>query len=547
MKDTLLKLVDEYFDYTARRFPVMCASDEFHFMPRAQAASLYYDRLDDLSPDGIEESRFQLKEFQKRCDIVSRHEKDLESVIDLEMLKANIAGILIEFETKASWRYNPLLYLKIAFIGLDHALTKPASGKEERMERTSARLNAMPKLFSQAGENIDTIPEGYMQASLAMIGDCKAYIEQIGRWLSGEKTGSGLVTDLGKILFPLISLEKRLHGLAPIPNNQFQVISTLETTVKDHFLSARDLEEVFQIGRQEFRDCLEDLKKVRSEIDPSIDPNRTWQELYHGYNPTEVSDLDTLSLYKEEADRLTSFFAQRGLGSPDSGRRLKVVETPLYLSSVRGSASFSAAFSADCSEEDLFYITTSDQGKDLEAGRDLRKRLHREYKFLAAHETVPGHHLLDSVRRSLKNPVRRQIESPLFYEGWAYYTESLLGEYGYVKNPIERLVDLKRRLWRAARCQVDVGLNTGRLAKGNAIELLATAGFSRKEAEGQVERFRLNPGYQLCYTLGRYEIVRLRRQYTNRMTLDQFHRRLLEGGELPFHLIERRLEKEKKN
>ncbi len=521
----------------------MCASDEFHFMPRAQAASLYYGRLDDLSSDSIEESLFQLKEYQKRCDLLSRHENDLEGFIDLEMLKANIAGILIELETKASWRYNPLLYLKIAFIGLDHALTKPALKKGERQERTSTRLNVIPKLFAQAEENLDTITERYQQAGLAMISDCKAYIARIGRWLSDEKMDSGLGTDLGKVLCSLISFEKRLHDLAPIPNNQFQVVTTLETTVKDHFLSERDLEEIFQIGLEEWRDCLEALKKVQSEIDP----NRAWQELYHGYNPTEVVDLDTLSLYTEEADRLTSFFRRCGLGGPDSGRRLRVVETPLYLRSIRGSASFSAAFSADCSEEDLFYITTSDHGKDLEAGRDLKKMLHREYKFLAAHETVPGHHLLDSVRRSLKNPVRRQIESPLFYEGWAYYAESLLGEFGYIENPIERLVNLKRRLWRAARCQIDVGLNTGRLDKGNAIELLTKTGFSRKEAEGQVERFRLNPGYQLCYTLGRYEIMRLRREYANRMTLDQFHRQLLEGGELPFHLIERRVGRRRNN
>ena len=539
MKDTLSKLIDEYFDHTARRFPVMCASDEFHFMPRTQAASLYYDRLDDLSLAGLKESVFQLKEFQKRCDLLSLYENDLESVIDLEMLKANVAGILIELETKASWRHNPLLYLKIAFVGLDHALIKPASGEEERQERTSARLNAIPKLFSQAGENLNCIPVQYHRAGLMMIGDCKDYIDRIGSWLSVEKKDFGLITDLGKVLTSLISFKERLHGLAPITNNQFQVVSTLEATVKDHFLSERGLEEIFQIGRQEWLGCLEDLKKIQSEIDP----NRTWQELYHGYNPSEVVDLDTLSLYKDQADRLTSFFEQRGLSSPDSGRRLKVVETPLYLSSVRGSASFSAAFSADCTEEDLFYITTFGQGKDLGMRKDLKKRLHREYKFLAAHETIPGHHLLDSVRRSLTNPVRRQIESPLFYEGWACYAESLLVEYSYVKNPIERLVDLKRRLWRAARCQIDVGLNTGRLTKGNAIGMLMTAGFLRKEAEGQVERFRLSPGYQLCYTLGRYEIMRLRRKYNNGMTLDQFHKRLLEGGQLPFHLVERRLDR----
>jgi uncharacterized protein (DUF885 family) len=142
----------------------------------------------------------------------------------------------------------------------------------------------------------------------------------------------------------------------------------------------------------------------------------------------------------------------------------------------------------------------------------------------------------------LSNPLRSQIESPLFYEGWAYYVESLLVDYGYVEQPIECLVDLKRRLWRAARCRIDIGLAAGFMSMDDALDLLTTAGFSREEAVTQVERFRLNPGYQLCYTLGRYEIVRLRERHGSAMGLDRFHRTLLAGGEIPFHLLERKLE-----
>jgi len=73
------------------------------------------------------------------------------------------------------------------------------------------------------------------------------------------------------------------------------------------------------------------------------------------------------------------------------------------------------------------------------------------------------------------------------------------------------------------------------------MDLLTAAGFSREEAGNQIDRFRLNPGYQLCYSLGRYEIIRLREKYGNRLGRDRFHREILKGGELPFHLIEKRL------
>ena len=75
------------------------------------------------------------------------------------------------------------------------------------------------------------------------------------------------------------------------------------------------------------------------------------------------------------------------------------------------------------------------------------------------------------------------------------------------------------------------------------MELLTSTGFNREEARSQLDRFRLNPGYQLCYSLGRYELNRLRESYGSRLGRDRFHREILEGGEPPFHLLDRRLAK----
>ena len=537
MKDPQTELALQYFNYLAKCFPIMCASDEFHFLPRAQAATKYYDQVDNLDAGVINECVFALKEFQKKFDLMAIHEKDLEKLADLSLLKANVAGILTELETKRSWRHNPLLYLKIAFIGLDHALTKPASERKERTQRALARLRAIPRLLQQAIENIDAVPKTYHQAALVMLSDCKGFLGEISKTSASASFGH-FTEVLERARGALDVFGKFLRGVSPVPDQQFAV-SALDATLKEHFLSVRSLSEVFEIAVQEWRETLEQLDKLQK----NIDPEKSWNELYHAYCPSDIEKTDTISLYQREIERLGSFFCEHGFMEASLSSSLQVCETPTYLRSVRGSASFNAAFSTDAREKDLFYITNRlPRQRGKEAAGLLKKRLHREYKFLAAHETFPGHYLLDRVRRMLKNPVRRQIESPLFYEGWAYYAESLLAEYGYVDTPMEHLVDCKRRLWRAARCQIDVGLTTGQLARKDAIELLTTAGFAPEEANSQVDRFRLNPGYQVCYSLGRYEIMKLRHTHGIRMGRDQFHRQLLEGGQLPFHLIEKRFE-----
>jgi uncharacterized protein (DUF885 family) len=536
LNDPLAQAASGYFRYLAERFPVMCASDEFHFLPRAESASRYYDRLDDLDAGAMKESIDILKGFRKVFDRLRDREDDLEKRIDLDLLGANATGILIELEESCSWRHNPLLYLKIAFIGLDHAMNKPVDDPHQRIERTLTRLDAIPRILNQAVQNIENVPETYYSAAVSMIRDCKRYLDETGKHFSSD--GSTLfVKGLQKASAALETLNRFLDSVSLI-SDQDHSVGSVEASLKEHFLSARSVEEVFRIAEEDRRSNLVQLERLRS----CLNPGKSWQALYHDFHPSDIGEMETMSLYRREMEQMRQFFSTHGFSYDDLNAPLKIIETPTYLRSVRSAASFGAAFSDDAREESYFYITTrppSTGSKDT--ATLLRKRLHREFKFLSAHETIPGHHLLDSLRRKLKNPVRRQIESPLFYEGWAYYAESLLTEFGYVTDPMEQLIDYKRRLWRAARCQIDIGLPLGLIELNDAVALLTTSGFSMEEAIGQIHRYRLNPGYQLCYTLGRYEILRLKAAYGNKMGNERFHAFLLGGGELPFHLIEERL------
>jgi uncharacterized protein (DUF885 family) len=538
--DDYKKVADNYFDFLAEHFPVMCASDEFDFLPRAENAGRHYDKLDKFESNVIEACIDKLKDFQKRFAAANDEEGDLDSFIDLKLLQANAAGILIELDTKRSWQYNPLLYLKIAFIGLDHALIKPAADSKEVQGRALGRLSAIPGLLKQGMNNIRCVPETYYQASLLMAEDCKQYLNQIDRALSK------LFPDHHNVAFKALknaeaSLEnfnQFLQSKSPEPDRRFAV-STLEASLKEHFLSQRTPEEIFAIARQEWLEILEQLESLQTKIDA----NKTWEELYHAYTPSQTAETEIISLYGDEIDRLRTFFGQNGFSDELLSSPIEINYTPTYLKSVRGSASFAAAFSRDPQETSYFYISTQFSEQDgKRTDNNLQKRLNREYKMLTAHETIPGHHFLDSFRRKLKNPIRRQIESPLFYEGWASYAESMLIEYGYLDDPLELLVSCKRNLWRSARCQIDVGLTIGKLTKTAAVDLLQTCGFAPAEASRQLDRFRLNPGYQLCYSYGNHEFKRLKQKYGDLLEGKDYYNFLLEGGELPFHLMEKRFE-----
>ncbi len=539
-QQTYFELAEGYFDHLAGRFPVMCASDEFHFLPRAENAVNHYDKLDNLDADAISETTDMLINLQQGLQTMRGQDDELEKQLDIDLLRANISGFLIEFRQNGSWQYNPILYLKIAFIGLDHALNKPSASFPEAIDRTMARLSEIPRVLKQAADNIGSVPEAYYQPSLYMIDDCRQYLEETFKRLAhnqSKATSAELSKLANAALSSLGALQHFLNDLTPASDQLFAG-ETLERTVNEHFSCVRSLDNIFQIAEESWQENLSRLEELRAQIDPA----KSWQQIYHEYYPSEISETDTIALYAQEIENLRSFFKQQGFDAETLNSAVEVSETPVYLRSVRGAASFAAAYTSNPEERSYFYITTRlVHQPDDQVQKSLKKRFHREYRLLTAHEAIPGHHYLDSIRRRLKNPIRRQIESPLFYEGWASYAESLLVEYGYMKSPPELLIDLKRNLWRSARCQIDVGLTTGRISSADAWELLKVCSFTPGEIRRQIDRFRLNPGYQVCYSLGNYEFTQLKSAYAARLGNTRFHACVLEGGELPFHLIDKRL------
>jgi hypothetical protein len=514
----------------------MCASDEFHFLPRVQEAVQFLDRMDDLSQEAITAATETVRDFQSRLGKQPAAE-DFEEEVDRQLLLHNMAGLLIELEEVKSWRSNPLLYLKVGCIGVDHALNKPYQDGEERLGRTAERLSGLKRLLNEGSKNLSTIPGPYYRVALSMVRHANAYLEEILRDLDEDSQRKKLAMPCKEAQAALSAFAMRLGEIGPTPAAAVQSVS-VEELVQRHFGCTRPLEEIFAIAEEEWHHNQEEMERFRRRINP----NHSWQQIYERHLPPGGEDFDLFRLYGNEIETLRDLCRELELLDDHLDQEVVLAETPTYLRSVRSIASYYAPLGSDPREKALFYITTARLHKNSKLDVSRIKHLHRDYQVVTAHETYPGHHLLDCVRRSLDNPIRRQVDSALFYEGWAYYAESILSECGYVKLPIEELVACRYRLWRAARCLIDVGLAMQRITMEEAANLLVSVGHETNEAISQVERYRLSPGYQICYTLGKYEILELRQQFVPRLGWQRFHRLLMEGGQLPFQLAYRRFQ-----
>jgi uncharacterized protein (DUF885 family) len=137
----------------------------------------------------------------------------------------------------------------------------------------------------------------------------------------------------------------------------------------------------------------------------------------------------------------------------------------------------------------------------------------------------------------LKRKVRRILATPATREGWALYCESLMAEEGFLEPP-QRFFQAHHLLWRALRIIIDVSLHTRGMTWQQASQIMQDElGFEAKLADAEARRYCAYPTYQLCYAVGRREILQLRddarKARGGKFALPAFHEELLAYGSYP--------------
>jgi hypothetical protein len=533
----LLALSEEYFSFLARYLPVCCLSDEFHFMPRVESARFHLRETDCLDRGFLEGACAKVKAWRAELrDLAGQGDAGL-----LGLLGQSMDSFLVHWEALRLWRRDPGLYLKVAFIGLDQALSRPAGeSMEERSDLRRARLDAVPRLLSRGMRQVEDVPRPAREAALEMVGTCRDFLARV---VAERAEAPGVCG---------AEMERKERAASEALDRFQHVLQGLGGA--EDFAPGEDLlQEILDAGygwkggigrareilRQEAPDKELELARLAAEIDP----NKAWPEIYQGIGLPEKAYRDTVSLYREEVERLEDFFGGQGVLPMPSRGSVRVEPTPTYLEPIRATASYSAPpFPGEGAAEGRFFVQVSGDDAASAQGRRRLESVHREYRYLAAHETCPGHHLLDSCRLVQTDPIRRSIESALFYEGWACYAEQLVDDLGYDPDPRQRLILLKRDLWRAVRGRLDLDLHTGSISLEEAAGRLASLGYAAEDARKQARRIPLTPGYQLCYTLGKRAFLDLRRQYVPRLSLRDFHTIVLGSGQVPFACLGRALD-----
>jgi len=526
-KRLLDQIARDYFNYLGCHLPQQCANDEFYFLPRSEAAIQHLNKLDDLSPEKIQE---HIRYVQNLLSEISPEaQASLEKEIDRLFLKQSMESFIREFEDAKAWQSDPTIYVKIPLFATDQVISQRDSSLNQIKADLSTLFSQIPSFLSLAIKNLHSLSEISLQVALNMAQDAFDFYNRDIRAFIEEKMGEdkGLFIKIKKVLE---AWERFKLDLLHLPSTES--FSMREDSLKKIFTVSlgypKSPSEILEMAQEAYQNTQEKLLSLARKIDSS----KNWHQIIYEQYPSISSPLELMQLYQKEIENLRRFFYSHDIITIPSKENVIVLQTPSYLWSLRATASYRPPLTGKSKGHGIFYITP---------GKDDLELISAHCPYLSAHETYPGHHILDHLRIHHSNPIRRQIESPLFYEGWACYSEQLLDELGYIKDPRQKLIQLKRQLWRDLRAILDIELQNGKITLAQGAKKIELLGFSSKRAQRQIRRFALTPGYQSCYSMGTHEILRLRRQFSSQLALKTFHDALLGGGQIPFHLVEKRL------
>src|SRR5262245_22838880 len=278
-----------------------------------------------------------------------------------------------------------------------------------------------------------------------------------------------------------------------------------------------------------------------------IDPKKTWLQIANEVKADHPDPLKMIEAHQQVVDRARAHIVSKNLMPlPWAERCIVTPRAPApgnnpYYGSFSGGASRPPA--ADGTLLGEWQINPFDPSWDEAKQKDYL--LEHDWGVIlvtAPHETYGGHHVQIIYQMKNPSPLRRAVSTPMFSEGWGLYNEQLFQETGFFPDERIHLRQLQLRLWRNARVIYDVGLQTGRMTRDQAIALMVDrVGFLRWAAEAEVDSALARPGYFISYFMGMSEILKLRDDYRARMgdrfSLRDFHQRLLEIGSMPPALV----------
>jgi uncharacterized protein (DUF885 family) len=478
--------------------------------------------------------------------------------VDYAILRDDLVRSIWLTENTKPFEEDPRTYGNYINDSVYSLLTQSTLPKEKNVENAIARMTQIPRIVATARETISNPPKPILEtAILQNKGAIHFYktgifelIGQTSQIDSLKKAAADVVVELKKHqLFLEKEVLPKARGAWRLGKEKFS--RKLEMVLDVGW----DADRVLQEAETEFIRVQRDMYVVARQLwsryfptkplPPDDDAGRratialVTSAVSQEHGKPEALILDARATVRSIQD----FIREKDILRLPETDRCQVIEMPEFR---RGNslAYLDSALPLDPNGSSYYAVSPPPAIWGEEKVRSFLEEYNRHMlQILTIHEAYPGHYVQLEYSNRSPSLIRRVLQSGVFIEGWAVYTEQMMLDQGYGNGELAlRLNQLKFYLRAVANAILDHKMHCTEITDDEALRFLVNDAYqSEGEARLKIVRAKQSSVQLSTYFVGRMAHYRLRqevqRELGDAFELGRFHEAVLDHGSVPVKLL----------
>ncbi|HEV2392034.1 MAG TPA: DUF885 domain-containing protein [Verrucomicrobiae bacterium] len=474
--------------------------------------------------------------------------------IDFEILQHSLKTDLWLTDNLHPFREDPRVYNGYINDCVYLLLTQSTMPLETNVANCIARMGQIPRIVAAARENLRNPPRVHTETAIRQNrGAINFYQHDLFEFAGATRQLDALKAAAVPVVDCLKQYQDFLEkDLLPRANGEWRLGPKKFARKLDLELDAAvNADQVMADAEAEFARVTRDMYVIARQLWSRYHPGQalppddpegrraTVEEVLAAVAKDHGRSEDLTREMVARVARLKKFITDNNILQLPEPDRCQVVEMPEFR---RGNSTAYMEAPPPLDPNAAGQLAVSPPPKDWDARRVesyLKEYNDHMLDILTIHEGYPGHAV--QLQYMNRNPslIRRLLQSGVYIEGWAVYTEQMMLDQGYGQGDLAlRLNQLKFYLRTVANTILDHKMHCSNLSDDEALRFLTHDCFqSEGEARLKIIRAKQSSCQLSTYFVGRMAHYRLRQQIERelgpRFSLARYHEAVLEPGAVP--------------
>jgi uncharacterized protein (DUF885 family) len=481
-----------------------------------------------------------------------------DSQIDYQIFRDELVRNIWLYENFKPFEEDPRTYGSYLNDSVYSLLTQSTLSREKNIENAIARIKQIPSIVAVARQTIQNPPKPILETAILQNRGAISFYESgifelTGQTAQMEQLKSATASAVSALQDHQNYLEQevlpRASGEWRLGREKFyrklelmldmgwdadrvllEAENEFERVQHDMYVIARQLWSRYYPRRPLPADDAAGRRTTISEVNQAVS-----QE--HGRPEALILDA------RQTVTSIRNFIAENDILRLPSPDRCQVIEMPEFR---RGNslAYLDSALPLDPNGNSFYAVSPPPAIWGDEKVRSFLEEYNRHMlQILTIHEAYPGHYVQLEYSNRCPSLIRRVLQSGVFIEGWAVYTEQMMLDQGYGGGELAlRLNQLKFYLRAVANAILDHKMHCTALSDEQALRFLIDEAYqSEGEARLKIVRAKQSSVQLSTYFCGRMAHYQLRqeiqREQGDEFDLGRFHEAVLDHGSVPVKFL----------